>query len=92
MRKYVMVLVVSLLMTSPNIIDAASVYNSDSRPHKVKGRTIGGSWVHTTIYNGGHRYFRCRYGCQVTVIETGSTIVLESDADIVISNGELRVR
>jgi hypothetical protein len=79
-------------MTLPNIISAASIYNTDSKPHLVKGRTIGGGWIHTTIHNGGTRYFRCRYGCQVIVIKTGSEIVLESDADIVISNGELRVR
>ena len=92
MRKYFIVLAVSVFMTLPNIISAASIYNSDSKPHLVKGRTINGSWIHTTIYSRGTKYFRCRYGCQFIVVKTGSEIVLESDADMVISYGELRIR
>ena len=45
-----------------------------------------------SISSRGTRYFRCRYGCEIVVIETGSSIVLESDEDVVISNGELRTR
>lgn len=92
MRKYLIVLVVSLLMTLPNIILAASIHNSDSKSHLVKGRTINGGWIHVTISSRGTQYFRCRHGCQIEVVKTGSTVVLESDADIVISNGELRIR
>ena len=92
MRKYLIVIFVSLLMILPNIIYAASIHNSDSEPHLVKGRTINGSWVYVTVSSRGTRYFRCRHGCQIEVVKTGSTVVLESDADIVISNGELRIR
>ena len=86
MRKHWMFLVVLLLMTSPNIIRAASIHNSDSKPHLVKGRTINGGWVHVTVSSRATQYFRCRHGCQIEVVKTGSTVVLESDADIVISN------
>jgi len=89
-RKNWIVFIFILLMAWPNIIYAASIYNTDSKPHEVRGRTIGGSWIYTTIYSGGTRYFRCRYGCQIVVVDTGSEIVLESDADIVIDYGELR--
>ena len=92
MRRHWILLIVVMLMAWPNIIFAASISNNDSKPHKIKGRTINGSWIYTTIYSRGTRYFRCRYGCEIRIIETGSSIVLESDADIVISNGELRVR
>ncbi len=92
MNRYWIVSVLVLLIALPNIVCAASVRNSDSRPHEVKGRTINGSWIYTTVYSGGTRYFRCRWGCQVVVLETGSEIVLESDEDLVISDGELRIR
>ena len=92
MRKYWIMLLVTLLLVFPDILGAASILNTDSKPHKLKGRTIGGSWIHTTIYTRGTKYFRCRYGCEIILIETGVSMVLESDADIVISNGEMRIR
>lgn len=92
MKKYWLVLVVTLVMALPNIVFAASIYNTDSKPYKIQGRTIGGSWLHSTIYSRGTVYFRCRYGCEIRLIENGTSIVLESDEDIVISNGEMRIR
>ena len=92
MKKYWILLVLTLLIAFPSIVCAASVRNSDSKPHRIKGRTINGGWIYTTIYSGGTKYFRCRWGCQVVVHETGSEIVLESDEDLVISNGELRIK
>ena len=92
MSKYWFMTILILSIAFPSIVCAASIRNSDSRPHKVKGRAINGSWIYTTIYSSGTRYFRCRWGCQVVVLETGSEIVLESDEDLVISNGELRIR
>jgi len=91
-RKNLIVFIVILLLAWPNLICAASIYNDDNKPHRVKGRAINGSWIYTTIYSRGTRYFRCRYGCQIIMMDTGSEIVLESDSDIVIKNGELRFK
>jgi hypothetical protein len=87
-----MLLIVTFLIALPAILYAASIYNSDTRPHKIKARLSGGEWIHTVIYDTGTRYFSCRFGCEIVVVETGSSIELESDEDIVIDEGELRVR
>ena len=92
MKQYLIVIVVSFLLTLPNILHAASIHNSNSKAYLIKEKNVGESWINVSISSRGTRYFRCRYGCEIVVIETGSTIVLESDEDVVISNGELRTR
>jgi hypothetical protein len=92
MKKYCLLLIAAMLLTLPNILRAASLVNRDGKPRKIKGRSEGSGWMRTTIYPGGNRYFDCRYGCEIKVLDTGSTIYLESDADVVISNGILRRR
>ena len=92
MKKYCLLLIAVMLLTLPNVLFAASLVNRDGKPHKIKGRREGSGWVRFTIYPGGNKYYDCRYGCEIKVLDTGSTIYVESDADVVISNGILRIR
>ncbi len=92
MKRFSVLVIVGLLLALPNILWSASLYNSDGRPHEIKARLIGGAWIRTTVYSRGTRYFSCIYGCEIIVLETGSSVTLESDADIVISDGILRLR
>ena len=93
MKKRYSLLIAALFLILPNLLCAASLKNTDGKPHKLKARAgESGGWIRTTIYPGGTRYFDCSYGCEIKVLDSGSTILLDSDADIVISGGILRTR
>ena len=92
MKSRHLLLIAVLVLNLPSVLSAASLVNRDSKAHRIKGRAGGSGWVRSTIYPNGNKYFDCRYGCEIKVLDTGSTLLLESDKDIVISDGILRVR
>jgi hypothetical protein len=92
MKKYYILLVVILHVTKPAILSAASIYNSDFKPHQIQVKYKDGSQYHVTVYNSSTHYFRCKYGCQIKVLKTGATITLNSDTVVLIDDGKLRVR
>jgi hypothetical protein len=93
MKNRYLIIIAALFLILPNLLCAASIKNTDGKPHKLKARSEGrGGWIRTTIYPSGTKYFDCIYGCEIKVLGTGSTILLDSDADIAISGGILRTR
>ena len=98
MKIIIRTLILILPFILPNIIYAVSVYNSDGRPHDIKVTDIrGGSQQTMTVYGSSTAYARCRYGCEIRVIETDDTITVERESSyssntVVIGDGMLRRR
>ena len=42
MKQYLIVIVVSFLLTLPNILHAASIHNSNSKAYLIKEKNLGG--------------------------------------------------
>jgi predicted transcriptional regulator len=98
MKIIIRTLIVLLPFILPNIIHAVSVYNSDGRRHDIEVTDIrSGSQQIMTIYNTSTAYVRCRYGCEIKVLETDDRIAVEpetlgSSTTVVIGDGTLRIR
>ena len=91
MKKVWILLLAISFMALPNIIYAASLSNNDSVPYACKIRAAMGL-NEMQIYPNSTEYFDCTNGCEITLIKTGQTIKLESDADLEIDDGELKRR
>jgi hypothetical protein len=88
--KWFFVLVAIAIVTGlPTWADAASISNEDNEVHQIKGRKPGRDWVYIQINPRGTKYFNCRNGCELMLEKTGSSIQLDTDADVVIRNGVL---
>ncbi|KPJ76358.1 MAG: hypothetical protein AMJ54_11900 [Deltaproteobacteria bacterium SG8_13] len=85
-------IVVALFIGVPNLVDAASIMNNDSEVYQIKGRKAGEDWVYVDINPMGTKYFNCRHGCELELVETGSSVVLDTDGDVVINHGVLTVK
>ena len=98
MKRLIRMLIVILPFILPNIIYALSVYNSDGKPHDIQVTSIrSGSRYRTTVWGSSTAYVRCRYGCEIRVMETDDTITVEPESSyatntVVISDGTLRRR
>ena len=85
------VLTAALIMSLPSVIHAGSLQNKDTTPYRCAIRDSMGV-NEQQVYPESTVYFDCEYGCEIKLIETGQTIKLESDADVVIDDGELSVQ
>ena len=92
MKKYIVIFTLAIGLAIPNLGMTASIKNEDNKVYEVKGRKPGKDWVYREINPRGALYFDCRFGCEIVLEETGSSIVLEEDADVVIRHGKLKVR
>ena len=93
MTKISFLILLAVCTFIPHVSLAASVRNNDGRDYRIRSRDLARQqWIYGTLYSFGSVYFACRYGCEIEVIDTGSTIQLDSDAEIAIDGGELRVR
>ena len=92
MKKYVLLIAVAVLMASSGWGLAASIKNEDSQVHVIKGRVTGKDWVYVQINPRSTKIFNCRIGCELVIEKTGSSVQLETDADVIIFKGEFRIR
>ena len=93
MTKNSFLILVAICIFIPHVSLAASLRNNDAGNYRVRGRSLTSKeWNYGTIHSFSSVYFRCRYGCEIEVLDTGSTIRVDSDAEIAIDGGELRVR
>lgn len=82
----------------PNIIYAVSVYNSDGKSHDIKVIDMrSGRQQSMTVYRASTAQVRCRYGCEIRVMDTDDTITVPPESSyatlaVVIENGRLRRR
>ncbi len=89
MRWSVILIVTAVFIGLPLLADAASISNQDNEVHQIKGRKPGRDWVFIEINPRGTKYFNCRNGCELVLEKTGSSIQLDTDADVVIRDGVL---
>jgi hypothetical protein len=91
MRRQTLILGTMLLMTLTTTAFAASLENKDGTPYdcRIKSR-MGVS--EETVYPQSTVYFDCAHGCEITLLKTDQSIKIESDKDMVIDNGELKIR
>ena len=92
MKRYHIFVVLIILIALPILVDAASIENGDNEVYQIKGRVTGKEWVYVTINPNGTKYFNCRFGCELVLEKTGSSVQLETDGDVVIRNGVLNVK
>ena len=98
MKIIIRTLILILPFILPNMIYALSVYNSDGRPHDIKVTDMRSGYQQTlTVYRTSTAYARCRYGCEIEVLETGDTITVPPESSyatntVVIGDGTLRKR
>ena len=91
-------LILLLPFVLPNIIHAVSVYNSDGRSHDIRVIDIrSGRQQSMTVYRASTAHVRCRYGCEIRVMETDDTITVPPESSystntVVIGDGTLRMR
>ena len=91
-KSYSIYITIAILISLPILVDAASIENADSEVYQIKGRVTGKDWVYVTINPNGTKYFNCRFGCELVLEKTGSSVQLESDGDVVIRKGVLKVK
>jgi hypothetical protein len=90
--------IVLLPFVLPNITHAVSVYNSDGRSHDIRVTDIrSGRKQSMTVYRASTAHVRCRYGCEIRVMETDDTITVPPESSyatntVVIGDGRLRRR
>ena len=84
--------IVMLFAILPNSVFAAGIYNNDTKPHRVEIKDENGKHYFLRISTASTHYVDCRYGCLIRVVETNHTKTVSSNTDIVISDGEVRVR
>ena len=92
MKKYSIYITLAILISLPILVDAASIENADNEVYQIKGRVTGKDWVYVTINPNGTKYFNCRFGCELVLEKTGSSVQLETDGDVVIRKGILKVK
>ena len=98
MKIIIRTLIVILPLILPNIIYAVSVYNSDGRSHAIKVTDVrSGRQQSMTVYTASTAHVRCRYGCEIRVMETDDTITVAPESSystytVVIDDGTLRRR
>jgi hypothetical protein len=92
MKRCSIFIVIAILISLPILVDAASIENGDSEVHQIKGRVTGKEWVYVEVNPNGTKYFNCRFGCELVLEKTGSSVQLEKDGDVVIRNGVLNVK
>jgi hypothetical protein len=92
MRRFSILIIVAIFIGLPILVDAASIMNSDNEVYQIKGRKAGEDWVYVDINPKGTKYFNCRHGCELELVETGSSVVLDTDGDVVINHGVLTVK
>ena len=81
-----------LLALLPNSVFAAGIYNNDTKPHRVEIKDENGKHYFLRISTSSTHYVDCRYGCLIRIVETNHTKTVSPNTDIVISDGEVRVR
>ena len=98
MKITIRTLIVLLPFILPNIIYAVSVYNSDGRSHAIEVTDIrSGRQQSMTVYRASTAHVRCRYGCEIRVMETADTLTVPPEPSyatntVVIGDGTLRIR
>ena len=92
MKRYLLLITIAVLMGLPSLGNAASIKNEDKEVHQIKGRRSGGYWVYVEVNPNGAKFFNCRHGCELILVKTGSEIKLESDADVIIKKGVLKIK
>jgi hypothetical protein len=98
MKVIIRTLLVILPFILPNISYAVSIYNSDGRSHAIQITDIrSGRRQSMTVYRASTANVRCRYGCEIRVMETDDTITVPSESSyatstVVIGDGTLRIR
>ena len=98
MKIIIRTLIVILPFILPNITYAVAVYNSDGRSHDIKVIDIrSGREQSMTVYRASTAHVRCRYGCEIRVMETDDTITVPPESSyatntVVIGDGTLRIR
>ena len=92
MKRYIMFILPAILIALPILVDAASIENGDNEVHQIKGRVTGEEWVYVEVNPNGTKYFNCRFGCELVLVKTGSSVQLETDGDVYIRNGILKVK
>jgi hypothetical protein len=92
MKRYFIVMTIAILIGLPISVDAASIENGDNEVHQIKGRVTGKDWVYISVNPNGTKYFNCRFGCELVLEKTGSSVQLDTDGDVVIRKGVLKVK
>ena len=92
MNRLLLLIAIAVSMALPNWGLAASIKNEDNQVHVIKGRVTGKDWVYVQVNARSTKIFNCRIGCELVLEQTGSAVQLETDADVVIVKGELRIR
>jgi hypothetical protein len=79
-----------MLLTLTNTAFAGSLQNLDSDPYtcRIKQRMGVDEEI---VYPESTVYFDCTYGCEITLLKTGQTLKIESDKEIVIDDGEMKI-
>ena len=81
------VVVVSLSLAT--VIQAGTLQNTDPDPYKYEATTDGVP-SYGTIYGNSTLYDFCNYGCVLKLVDSGQTIEVQPDDNIIIDNGELQ--
>ena len=91
MKRKFMVLSVVLFIITANIVYAASLQNNDDNPYSVTIKDSDG-FNTMKLYPNSIEYFDCTYGCEIKLLDTGQTMTVKSDADLLIDDGKLTTR
>ena len=92
MKKFLLLIAMAVWFGFSGLCSAASIKNEDKEVHQIKGRVSGKDWIYVEVNPNGAKFFNCRFGCELVLEKTGSAIQLETDADVIIRNGVLRIK
>ena len=91
MKKMSIFVALLWLMSLATSVSAGTISNYDDTPYtcEVRDEIVGVQMLQVAAES--EEGFGCAGGCEITLLQTGQTIGLESDADIEIENGVMKV-
>jgi hypothetical protein len=84
-------ILILLSMALATIAAAGSIENRDSDEYEYRITFPSGQQGRGTVLGGAEEYFDCEFGCDLTLIPSGQTVAVQSDAKVVIENGVMNV-
>ena len=94
MKKICVIAIVTLCTILSTMVSAATLKNGDSQKYKYKLTSEGGdpqNVVWGTVDDRSTVHI-CKFGCELTLVDTGQTITVGPDDHVIIDKGVMKLK
>ncbi len=95
MKKICVIVIVTLCTILSTMVSAATLENRDSQKYKYKLTSEGEDPLKNVMWgtvDDRSKIQICKFGCELTLLETGETITVGPDDHVVIDKGTLKIK